>query len=288
MGRPPSWARPSAAALLDAGVPPSWTVASSAGSVSAAGTEGRSLPTPAPTERAAPVQDPPPDVVLPPAKRLRLALGERLPAWAGARCGMEPRTLAALALLLLVAAGFAVHHFWTGRPQPVSLAEPATATSSPTAAVALPSASATGDAAGSLVVDVSGDVREPGVYTLPAGSRVADALDAAGGAEPAADTETLNRARLLVDGEQIVVGAPAAVASAPVATAGDPSTTALLSLNSASPEQLEELPGIGPVLAANIVDYREQSGGFTTVEELLDVSGIGESRLAELRDHVTL
>jgi competence protein ComEA len=229
----------------------------------------------------------PPLPPLSPARRLRLALVDRLPGWAGPRCGMEPRTLAALALLLLVAVGFGVHHFWAGRPRPVTLAEPATATASPTATLpsdlASASASATGD--GSVVVDVSGDVRAPGVYTLPAGSRVADALDAAGGARPGADTETLNRARLLADGEQIVVGAPAA---GPVATTpGATEAAGLVSLNAATAEQLEQLPGIGPVLAANIIDYREQSGGFTTVEELLDVSGIGESRLAELRDHVT-
>ncbi|MEO3751326.1 helix-hairpin-helix domain-containing protein [Streptomyces sp. B6B3] len=302
--RPPSWVR--AADPESADLPPA-ADAHLPGPPQARATPGTGrgdppvrVVRPAPPKAGEPADpagdDPaPPLSPLSPARRLRLALVDRLPDWAGPRCGMEPRTLAALALLLLVAVGFGVHHFWTGRPQPVSLAEPATATASPTSTststsaftsdevLALPSASPTGD--GSVVVDVSGDVRDPGVYTLPAGSRVADALAAAGGAEPGADTETLNRARLLVDGEQIVVGAPAA---GPVpAPPGTTEATSPVSLNAATAEQLEQLPGIGPVLAANIIDYREQSGGFTTVEELLDVSGIGESRLAELRDHVT-
>ncbi|MGP3971268.1 helix-hairpin-helix domain-containing protein [Streptomyces sp. 6N223] len=209
------------------------------------------------------------------------------------RFGMEWKTLAALGVVLLAAVVFAVHHFWTGRPQGVVAAEPVPTAAGPSAA-ALPAAETaeTEEAAAenTVVVDVGGEVRDPGVYTLPAGSRVADAIEAAGGSRPGTDTDSLNRARPLADGEQILVGVTPAP-TAPVPEAGPAATAtaiAALSLNTATAEQFDTLPGIGPVLAANIVAYREESGGFTTVDQLLDVSGIGESRLSELRDHVTL
>ncbi|MDT0323387.1 ComEA family DNA-binding protein [Streptomyces millisiae] len=233
-----------------------------------------------------PPDDPPPRDVAPGERlaawrRARLAVGERWPLWLRGRCGLEPRALAALGVLLLVAAGFAVHHFWTGRPQSVTVAtaEPPAAPDESSAAVAVPSPSAA-----PLVVDVAGDVAEPGIYSLPAGSRVADAIEAAGGSAPGADTEGLNRARPLVDGEQILVGAPqAAPAAGPSPAAGGK-----VSINSATPEQLQELPGIGPVLAERLIAYRESNGGFTTIEQLGEVSGIGDRRLADLRDRVTL
>ncbi|MGP4111016.1 helix-hairpin-helix domain-containing protein [Streptomyces sp. 4N509B] len=251
-------------------------------------------PAPRPERRS---QAPPRRLAL--GRRARLAAGERLTGW----YGMAPRTLLALCVLLVTAGGFAVHHLWSGRPQSVVAAELDGGTAA-AAASPHPSDAAAADAAGSsalsvpsatdpahggeLVIDVAGEVRRPGVYTLPAGSRVADALDAAGGIRSGTDTDTLNRARLLVDGEQIVVG-PAGQA-APPAPQGPPQTPAPapVSLNSATVEQLDALPGIGPVLAASIVTHREESGGFTSIEQLLDVSGIGESRLSELRDHVTL
>lgn len=133
-----------------------------------------------------------------------------------------------------------------------------------------------------VVVDVAGKVEEPGIVTLPAGSRVIDAVDAAGGAEPKADTTTLNLARVLIDGEQIVVGIT------PVAAPGGaPAAGQKVSLNSATTEQLDELPGVGPVTAAAILDWRAKNGGFKAVEDLLDVKGIGDATLADLRDLVT-
>ncbi|RKN12219.1 ComEA family DNA-binding protein [Streptomyces radicis] len=208
---------------------------------------------------------------------------------------MEPRALVALAVVLVVALGFAAHHVWTGRPRAAAVAERVPAAESdrsteeggPSAAPedAEDSAGSAGSG-GEVVIDVAGDVVEPGLYTLPAGSRVADAIEAAGGSEPGAPTEGLNRARPLVDGEQIVVGgeptAPGAAAGPPGAEGGP------ISLNSATAEQFETLPGIGPVLAGRIVTHRETHGPFTAVEELGDVTGIGERRLADLRDRVTL
>ena len=140
-----------------------------------------------------------------------------------------------------------------------------------------------------LIVDVTGKVRRPGIVELPAGSRVIDALKAAGGARPRVDTGTLNLARILVDGEQIVVGGPAG-ASGPAVPGGpgSPATGALVSLNTADQAALESLPGVGPVTAAAILQWRTEHGPFTAVEQLLEVSGIGEATLAELQPHVTL
>ncbi len=144
-------------------------------------------------------------------------------------------------------------------------------------------------------MDVSGKVREPGVHRLPAGSRVTDALRAAGGVRPGTNAEGLNRARFLVDGEQIVVGGPAP-ATVPGAGGGNTAgvagsdagaaPTAPVSLNTGTAEQLNTLPGVGPVLAQHIIDYRTQHGGFRSVNELRQVNGIGDRRFADLRDLV--
>ncbi|MFB8771431.1 helix-hairpin-helix domain-containing protein [Streptomyces broussonetiae] len=236
--------------------------------------------------------------------RARLAVRERMPVWLQARCGLRPRSVAALAVLLAVAAVLAVQHFWTGRTQSVRAPEvvraagpfPAEAEAEAagvSAAGASAAPSAAGAPMGEIVVDVSGKVREPGVHRLPAGSRVADALDAAGGVRPGTDTDGLNRARFLVDGEQVVVGGPAP-AAAPVPAAGAGGGGALagvapaapVSLNTATAEQLDTLPGVGPVLAQHILDYRTQHGGFRSVDELREVKGIGERRFADLRDLV--
>lgn len=144
---------------------------------------------------------------------------------------------------------------------------------------------------GTVVVDVTGRVRSPGLVTLPAGSRVADALESAGGVRPQVDLSTLNLARLLVDGEQILVGARAAPwpSGAPPTTSTVPGVpVAPVDLNTATMVELETLPGIGPVTAQSILDWRVANGGFTTVDELLEVDGIGEVTLADLRDLVTV
>lgn len=210
----------------------------------------------------------------------RLAVRERLPVWVQARCEVEPRTVAALAVVLVAGVGFAGQQYWSARPGPVTAPAVVAPASVPAPAPAPAAPSPTGGTR--VVVDVSGKVREPGVRTLPAGARVEDALAAAGGVRPGTDTSGLNRARVLVDGEQVVVGAPA---QAPAAGGGPGSGSAggPLSLGSATVAQLDGLPGVGPVLAQHIVDFRTARGGFRSVEELRQVNGIGERRFSDLR-----
>lgn len=224
---------------------------------------------------------------------------DRVPLWLQTRCGVAPGSLAAVAVVLLLAVGLAVHHFWSTRPQPVPVPSavahrqppsgdlPGSRTPGP------PQTGGSTESATALVVDVTGEVREPGLHRIPAGSRVGDALEAAGGPLPDAETAGLNRARLVADGEQIRVGAeatgptaPAAAGSAAVGGAAPPAPAGRVALNSATAEEFQSLPGIGPVLAQQIIDHRTRHGGFTSVEQLREVRGIGERRFADLEQRV--
>ncbi|SEN26212.1 competence protein ComEA [Actinacidiphila rubida] len=200
----------------------------------------------------------------------------RVRAWLFVRCGLEFRTVLALAVILLAALGLAFQHYWSGRPRTLHVPPPVPAAAVITPApvtVPLPSAAPTG-----VTVDVAGKVARPGLRRLPKGSRVADALTAAGGPLPGADTTALNLARPLADGEQILVGLPA---PAPAATTG--TATAPLSLNSATPAQLDALPGVGPVLAQHIIDFRTQHGAFTSLQQLRQIPGIGPRKFTTLQ-----
>ncbi|WP_142217114.1 ComEA family DNA-binding protein [Streptomyces sp. SLBN-118] len=230
-------------------------------------------------------------------QRMRLALRERLPLWVQLRCGLEPRALAALAVVLVLSAVFAVQHFWVGRPQAVrapELVQHGAAMPQPPPSAGPPPPGGgpppeTGPGGGRIVVDVSGKVRRPGIHRLPAGSRVADALRAAGGVRAGTDLTGLNRARVLMDGEQVVVGVavppglPATGSGPGGAGAAGSRAAGPVSLNSATVEQLDTLPGVGPVLAQHIIDYRAQHGGFRSVDELREVDGIGARRFADLQ-----
>jgi competence protein ComEA len=140
-----------------------------------------------------------------------------------------------------------------------------------------------------VVVDVVGAVRRPGLYRLSQGARVADAVARAGGSTRKADLSLVNLAALVSDGEQVVVprrGAGVAAAGAAGASSASGIPTGPVHLNSATVEQLDTLPGVGPVTAQKIVDYRQKHGAFTSVDELDAVSGIGPARLDQLRDLV--
>jgi competence protein ComEA len=217
------------------------------------------------------------------------ALRDRLPPWLQATCALHRRGAIALAAVLALAVALALQHHLAARPEPVAAprhvhgAEPSPFRPRP--------AGAGRPTTPPIVVDVGGKVRDPGVHALPAGSRVADALKAAGGVRPGADTGSLNRARFLVDGEQLLVGVdppPGAVPPAPGPAAGAPGSgpTVPVALNTATVEQLDALPGVGPVLAQHIIEHRTRTGGFRSVEELREVNGIGDRRFADLRDLV--
>ena len=186
---------------------------------------------------------------------------------------LTPRQLLLCGLALLGLAVFAV--VYAGRDDGVAAAPRA------------PSLELRGaEEGGALVVHVAGAVRHPGVYRLRAGARVADALERAGGARRRADLGAVNLAAELQDGRQVLVplrarGGGVATAAAAAAAPGVP-----LDLNTATVEQLDELDGIGPATAQQIVAYREAHGGFGSVEELDQVPGIGETRLAALREKV--
>jgi competence protein ComEA len=201
---------------------------------------------------------------------------------------LGPGPIAVVAVL--VAVGLALTTWWvlrgSGEPVAPALGSPrAPATPVPVGSGATSPASGPAE----LVVDVAGKVRRPGIAVLEPGDRVIDALRAAGGVQKGADLTGLNLARPLVDGEQVVVGIPpppgiaASAAGNPTAQAG-----ALVNINTATSAQLEELPGVGPVTAESIIAFRTEHGAFTSVEELLDVSGIGDATLAEIAPHVTL
>jgi competence protein ComEA len=134
-----------------------------------------------------------------------------------------------------------------------------------------------------LVIDVAGAVHQPGLYRLPQGSRIADAVARAGGATGKAALDGVNLAAPLADGEQVVV--PARIPGAVAAAAPEPGTPSSgpVSLSTATAEQLDALPGIGPVTAQKIVDYRTQHGAFHSVDELDAISGIGPAKLDQLR-----
>lgn len=168
-------------------------------------------------------------------------------------------------------------------PAPTDTAPAALVT--PIAAAGAPSPSA----AGEVVVDVAGKVRRPGIVRLPSGSRVIDAVTAAGGPRRGVDLSSINLARILVDGEQVVVGIPVpAGLAASAASVPGVATGTLVNVNTATQSELETLPGIGPVTAQAIMQWRVDNGAFTAVDELMEVSGIGEATLSEIAPHVTV
>ncbi len=205
-------------------------------------------------------------------------------AWRGARVDPGRPGAVALALVAAVGAVVAAVGVWTERPR----AEPVPAL--PAVSVAAPetsgAAASTAPSAGPLVISVSGKVRRPGLVRVPGGSRVADVVEAAGGALPDADLTGLNLARKVADGEQVAVGVPAS--EPPPAGGPVPASAGKIDLNSATAAQLDTLPGIGPVTVARILEWRTANGRFAQVDQLREIEGIGERRFAQLRELVTV
>lgn len=222
---------------------------------------------------------------------------------ARARLDLTGGAVAGLLVVALLAAALAGFVVLRGRPQEVQapqLMSPGTALPGATTAPRAPGAASRAGPArppaapptdAELVVAVVGKVAKPGLVRVPGGSRVDDAVRAAGGAQPGVDLAGLNLARKLVDGEQVLVGVdpPPGTATAPgSATPGAATATGPLNLNAASATELDALPGIGPVLAQRIVDWRTEHGRFDTVEQLREVKGIGESTFADLEGAVVV
>lgn len=153
-----------------------------------------------------------------------------------------------------------------------------------------PAPGATPSPAPLILIDVAGWVRRPGVYEFTEGSRVIDAVQAAGGARPGAFLQSLNLAAPLVDGTQILVPKEGAPTPAPVGgeVGVGVSTGGLVNVNTATAIDLETLPGVGEVIAQAIIDYRTQNGPFSSVDQLLDVTGIGDATLENIRELVTV
>lgn len=239
----------------------------------------------------------------------------------GSRFDPSGRQVAVLVVLAIVAAAIAGVTAWRARPHesavgpaafpaaadaPASGAASATERPSALSPTSTPTSAPTAGAAPtSIVVAVVGKVRKPGLVTLRPDSRVADAIAAAGGAERGVDFSQLNQARKVADGEQIAVGVPgaqppaggtAAASPAPGSPASGSSTSGsaasgssaagssatAIDLNTATAEQLDELPGVGPVLAKRILDYRTEHGRFGSIDELQEVSGIGDATYAKI------
>jgi competence protein ComEA len=222
-------------------------------------------------------------------------LVDRLPATVRDGEVRISRTAAAgLVILALVAVTVSASYAWRARS--VATGVGATLARSPAVEAGLtppaltpgaPTPSASTD--GVVVIDVAGRVRSPGVVRLPVGSRVVDALAAAGGVRGGVDLSGINLARVLTDGEQVVVGVEGGSPTSGPPPGGAPSgdsSGAVLDLNTATFEQLDTLPGVGPVLAQRIIDWRTAHGRFSAIEELQEVSGIGEARFADLAPRV--
>lgn len=256
-------------------------------------------PKPAPAAVPEPESEPPPILPRPgrhASRRPRRGIADALPPTLRGRVALGSAQLALVAGL--VAVGLAVTCWWVIRADAREVAAPVVdMRAGDLATPAVPEASGpsappgSGPSGGTVTVDVTGKVRRPGIAVLDAGARVIDALKAAGGARPGVDLTSLNLARLLVDGEQIVVGvtvAPMGPAAATDPTSPGTSAGPLVNINTADQALLETLPEVGPVTAEAIIAWRTEHGAFTAIDELLEVDGIGDATLATITPHITV
>jgi competence protein ComEA len=250
-------------------------------------TSSPALPPVVPSRPEVAVQEPPPEPPRPfplPERGL-----DRLRSHAD-----DPRVRVGALLAVALVAGFVWYQLGAGDRSRPSVSAPAPASRVTTVAGASPTTATTGG--GSLTVHVAGAVNRPGVVRIGSGARVVDAIDAAGGGQPDADLDRLNLAAKLVDGQRVAVArigqpAPVEAGAAPggPGTVGDPGAAGgAINVNTATQAQLEELPGIGPTLAAAIITERDRRGGFRDVAELQDVRGIGDARYADIKDLVSV
>ncbi len=267
------------------------------GADAAAWEDGRAVPDLAPRDRAGPEDvpwserpGPGPDASWQPVTaEADAGSGWLPPALNRGRIDPGRRGAVALVVAALLAAVVAGGVVLRGRPQEVAAPRVvASGVPLPGASAAAPTPSAV--PTGEVVVAVAGEVVRPGLVRLPAGSRVDDAVRAAGGVLPGAGPGLLNLARVLVDGEQVLVGVDPPPGAVPGAAAPGPPGAAdgPVDLNTAGVAELDALPGIGPVLAQRIVDWRTEHGRFASVEQLREVTGIGEAKYADLEPEVTV
>ena len=193
--------------------------------------------------------------------------------------------LAGLIAVLVLTLGGAGLWYARSLPKPVTIGAPPPSVG----AVGAPVGTSASPSPAAIIVDVAGEVKKPGVYEFTDGQRVIDALNAAGGPKHDANLAALNLAAPLADGSQVLVPATVA-ATAPGSSSGSTTSggTTLINVNTADAIQLQELPGIGEVLSAAIVKYREDNGPFASVDQLDEVSGIGPATLENIRDLVTV
>ena len=238
------------------------------------------------------------------AERVRLLLSgagdaerPRVVRWQPSR-----RATIATAVLLVVVGAATLAWVMSARPRPLTVetapggtvATPlldAPGTTGDATAPPAVSASVSASASAEIVIDVAGKVRHPGLYRLAPGARIDDAVKAAGGALPGVSLTSLNLAAKVSDGQQILVGvsAPTATSAAggTAPTAGD-SSPGPVNLNTADLNTLQNLPGVGPVTAQHILDWRTEHGSFRSVDQLQDVSGIGPAKFAAMKDQATV
>ena len=221
--------------------------------------------------------------------RLEAIAGRRIDAWVVAGIVV---VVAATAVFLWARGGEA-RVAPPSAPGPVTLETPAGSQPGLSTAAAAGAEDAGVQPAGTapVIVHVAGAVRHPGVYELENGARVADAIELAGGARSHADLNALNLAMVVTDGMQVLVPEKTNGSALPAPASPGASTTpapALVNINTADGPALETVPGIGPVTAAAILQYREQSGPFASVNELIEVSGIGPATLESIRPYVTV
>lgn len=237
---------------------------------------------PAEDERADRDQEPPCPAPEPPAGVGRHRRPGPAVRWDPGRLGARSLWTAGLLTALVV-----VVWTWLERPTVEPAPPPAGATQT-SAHVPDPVVGEAAETASTVVVAVVGLVARPGLVTVPSGSRVADAIEAAGGFLPGTDPAAVNLAAVVADGQQIAVGVAGAADGGVAPGPGSPAPGGLVNLNTASVTELDALPGIGPVLAQRIVDHRSQQGRFRSVAELDDVPGIGPAIAAELAELVTV